>query len=875
MMKTERFVLILLAIAALSACVKEQDIDLISGDDVVFTATWEGSAASRTQLSEDGKAVWSPSDAIRIYYGDSSQAEFTATNTEAAETALFQGSLEGWTPGGDQVVWAVYPSLEGGSCDGSSVTVFLPEEQEAVAGSFADDLFICIATSNNYQLYFRNLCGGIKFRITEADVVSVSFRGNAGEPLAGQARVMMENGIPYVDAYPGSVSPTLTLTAPAGESFQTGAWYYITSLPARLSQGYRMVLTKRDGTATVRESRNPVEIKRSVWGVLDKLDEGLIYEERIPENEIWYTTTDGQTTDFWDGDPYQLVANLYENGKGRFIFDRALTHIPAYFAQDNSSLQSVSLPEGITEIGEDAFYGCSNLTAINFPSGLQKIGREAFNSCALQEALLPEGLQELGDGVFSGCGQLTRLHIPGSVTSVGYACCFFCPSLSELLLGEGIREIQEWAFIDCSGITELTLPQSLEVIGPAAFGNIGVKKITIPAHVRELSDAFSGCDLEEVNVLASVPPSVSSDCFAGLGYQPWGDEPIASFPIYIPAGSEEAYQLADGWKDFSGRMYTPGGTLVGFYTSTDYSRDGELVTLQQATKGSGYNVVFLGDGFIDKDMEPGGKYEQQAAIAMNTLWILEPFRSLRDRFNLYAIKVVSENPVYGDRRSKRRLTYNDGWNYAYEYEVYHDVVEEYLANCHLEDALFVLCCNTGMTTFRSYAGIGVVMGIPISSTGGFAQTFNHEMGHAVGHLGDEYGWADLNSLPDEGAKENMDQRHQERLLSNIDYHDTPETVCWAHFLKDARYADEGLGVFLGAGGDGMHGYYRPDENSIMRANRQDGREYFNAPSREAIYYHVMEKTEGPSWQYDYETFVAFDAAGRKQAADFRAGLISY
>ena len=219
-MKTERIIPVLLAIAALSACVKEQDLDPVSGAEVVFTATREGSAASRTQLTEDGKAVWSPADAIRIYYGDSSQAEFTSTNTEAAETALFKGSLEGWAPDGDQVVWAVYPSLEGGNCDGSSVTVFLPEEQEAVAGSFADKLFISIATSNNYKLYFRNLCGGIKFRLTEEDVVSVSFRGNAGESLAGQALVMMENGIPYVDAFPGEASTTLTLTAPSGEAFR-------------------------------------------------------------------------------------------------------------------------------------------------------------------------------------------------------------------------------------------------------------------------------------------------------------------------------------------------------------------------------------------------------------------------------------------------------------------------------------------------------------------------------------------------------------------------------------------------------------------------------------------------------------------------------
>ena len=94
--------------------------------------------------------------------------------------------------------------------------------------------------------------------------------------------------------------------------------------------------------------------------------------------------------------------------------------------------------------------------------------------------------------------------------------------------------------------------------------------------------------------------------------------------------------------------------------------------------------------------------------------------------------------------------------------------------------------------------------------------------------------------------------------ANVDWHNDVTTVKWSHFLNDARYADDGLGLYEGAYLYG-HGAYRPTENSMMRYNDSP----FNAPSREQIYKRIMQLSEGEEWKYDYEEFVKYDEINRR------------
>ena len=81
------------------------------------------------------------------------------------------------------------------------------------------------------------------------------------------------------------------------------------------------------------------------------------------------------------------------------------------------------------------------------------------------------------------------------------------------------------------------------------------------------------------------------------------------------------------------------------YESSDYSEDGKVTTLQTATTGKGVDLVILGDGFSDKQVT-NGTLQKTAKAAMEDLFSVEPYKSLRDRFNVYLVSAVSKNNEY-------------------------------------------------------------------------------------------------------------------------------------------------------------------------------------------------------------------------------------
>ena len=95
------------------------------------------------------------------------------------------------------------------------------------------------------------------------------------------------------------------------------------------------------------------------------------------------------------------------------------------YAQD-TSLTSIVIPEGVTDIGEIAFYGCTELREVSFPSTLKFIREEAFGESGIEEALLPPGLELIGEKAFFSCESLRRAEVPGTQTVIerdAFGCC--------------------------------------------------------------------------------------------------------------------------------------------------------------------------------------------------------------------------------------------------------------------------------------------------------------------------------------------------------------------------------------------------------------------------------------------------------------------
>lgn len=290
---------------------------------------------------------------------------------------------------------------------------------------------------------------------------------------------------------------------------------------------------------------------------------------------------------------------------------------------------------------------------------------------------------------------------------------------------------------------------------------------------------------------------------------------------------------------------------AGLYTSSDYSKDGEVQMLQQATEGKGINLVFMGEAFVDKDMGEGGLYEQVMHDAMEQFFAYEPIKSFRNRFNVYSVKVVSPNAEFYPNAVHR---INEDNQVCFEYAKKIPGLEQ--APYQMISVIYNKGCNERSYT-SMYAGDRSFVAYMME---GVNDVLNHEAcGHGLGKLLDEYvenGYENL-SLPD-AERETMDfEWNQFQLGANVDWRNNEETVKWAHFLKDSRYAGENLGLFEGAYLYGK-GAYRPTENSMMRFNNAP----FNAPSRERIYQVIMEMSEGDQWKYDYEDFVSYDYINR-------------
>ena len=158
------------------------------------------------------------------------------------------------------------------------------------------------------------------------------------------------------------------------------------------------------------------------------------------------------------------------------------------------------IPEGVIQVPQRVFEGCTSLESVEIPSTVRSIGKLAFGACpALKDVRLAEsdagGLEEIGYSAFRGCAALTTFAFPPSLKSICSWAFAQCTALSAVVLPEGLMSLERDAFYGCSSIGFVRLPSTLNaLVDDVFYGCSALESVRIPAGVDAFgSNVFTGC----------------------------------------------------------------------------------------------------------------------------------------------------------------------------------------------------------------------------------------------------------------------------------------------------------------------------------------------------------------------------------------------
>lgn len=151
---------------------------------------------------------------------------------------------------------------------------------------------------------------------------------------------------------------------------------------------------------------------------------------------------------------------------------------------EDKEISEVTIPEGIEEIGDLAFYNCNNLKRVKLPKSLRRIGRSAFEGCSsLKKIILPSNVEIIDNGAFLNCTNLISVLLPNNLKVIGASAFENCQSLKSIKLPNSVEKIRPFAFCSCFGLEYLLMPKNYnEDIGKNIFTNCPNIEIVIPVN---------------------------------------------------------------------------------------------------------------------------------------------------------------------------------------------------------------------------------------------------------------------------------------------------------------------------------------------------------------------------------------------------------
>ena len=268
----------------------------------------------------------------------------------------------------------------------------------------------------------------------------------------------------------------------------------------------------------------------------DIVASGTCGAEGDGSNLTWTLDSEGVLTISGSGDMHDYVYSSpwHENGNQirSVLMENGVTGIGNFAFFECISLTSMTIPDSVTCIGNCAFKDCSSLASVTIPDGVASIGVYAFCGCtSLKSVTIPDSVTSIGDYAFGFCTSLTGIWvdggsshyfsdasgvlfnkdktvlaqcpgafsgsyvIPDGVTSINDAAFVNCTSLTSVTIPDGVTNIGYEVFAGCTSLANMVLPNGVTRIGAEAFEwCTSMKNITIPDGVMSIGyDAFLNC----------------------------------------------------------------------------------------------------------------------------------------------------------------------------------------------------------------------------------------------------------------------------------------------------------------------------------------------------------------------------------------------
>ena len=559
------------------------------------------------------------------------------------------------------------------------------------------------------------------------------------------------------------------------------------------------------------------------------------------------------------------------------------------------------------------FRNCKFYGELIIPEGITIIPSESFRSTNISNVVFPSTLKEIENGAFSGNYRLTgKIIFPEGLVDIGASAFGSCQNIQAIELPSTLQVIQSMAFDGCSGISSIICHSSEPpIVQTGAFNGVPKDNFTVevPANAvnryatdpewgqfkrisahydfsisrrraRALNDEISKTYVLRAPAnhnwsIESKPDWITVSPSSGTGKT----EVIVTFSEMSSADASQisvemthptyAYQTII--KNLKGRAGEIVFSLDGKDCNTsmiveqfDYQYgDGDVITLNEAVKGNGVDIVFLGDCYDAADIA-AGNYLADINEAVGHYFALEPYKTYKDYFNVYAVLGVSDDSGMGTLNTIKDAKFgstfgekdliqpdmNTCFEYAFKAPINDNIAQtlivllenttEYGGVCYMYgDGTSVACCPKSADAYP-YDFRGIVQ---------------HEAGgHGFGKLADEYIYHNAfisTCICDDrcGHVDDFLNNKSRGWYANLELTGDMNEVGWSHFIFHPKYSNV-VDIYEG-GYFHTRGVYRSEPTSCMNNNIP----YYSAISRQAIVERILEYA---GETFDVEEFIAKD-----------------